>query len=92
MRPAAEILRQAGRFVSACRGPRVVKQTACLRPLSPDGLPILGAAPGLSGAFIATGHGRAGLLLAAHIPADLRLSPRPLRHAHIAGESPVHRT
>ena len=74
------ILRQAGRFVSAVSRAEVVKQTACLRPLSPDGLPILGAAPGLSGAFIATGHGRAGLLLAPGSAAALA--------AHIAGESP----
>ena len=74
------ILRQAGRFVSAVSRAEVVEQTACLRPLSPDGLPILGAAPGLSGAFIATGHGRAGLLLAPGSAAALA--------AHITGESP----
>ena len=76
-----QILRQAGRFVSAVSEAEVVEQTACLRPLSPDGLPILGAAPGLSGAFIATGHGRAGLLLAPGSAAALA--------AHITGESPA---
>ncbi len=75
------ILRQAGRFVSAVSGAEIEEQTACLRPLSPDGLPILGPAPGLSGAFIATGHGRAGLLLAPGSAAALA--------AHIAGESPT---
>lgn len=74
------ILRQAERFVSAVSRAEVVKQTACLRPLSPDGLPILGDAPRLSGAFIATGHGRAGLLLAPGSAAALA--------AHIAGEPP----
>ena len=58
------ILRQAARYVSGVATVEVVVQTACLRPLSPDGLPILGAVPGLTGAFIATGHGCAGLLLA----------------------------
>ena len=76
-----QILRQAGRFVSAVSRAEVVKQTACLRPLSPDGLPILGAAPGLSGAYIATGHGRAGLLLGTGSAAALA--------AHITGESPA---
>ena len=75
-----QILRQAGRFVSAVSRAEVVKQTACLRPLSPDGLPILGAAPGVSGAFIATGHGRAGLLLAPGSAAALA--------GHITGERP----
>ena len=83
--PTAEardrILRQAGRFVSAVSQAEVVKQTACLRPLSPDGLPILGAAPGLPGAFIATGHGRAGLLLGPGSAAALA--------AQITGESPA---
>lgn len=76
-----QILRQAGRFVSAVARAEVVEQTACLRPLSPDGLPILGAAPGLSGAYIATGHGRAGLLLAPGSAAALA--------AHITGEKPA---
>ncbi len=40
----------------------VVEQTACLRPLSRDGLPIMGRVPGITGAFIATGHGRKGIL------------------------------
>ena len=75
------ILRQAGRFVSAVSQAEVAKQTACLRPLSPDGLPILGAAPGLPGAFIATGHGRAGLLLGPGSAAALA--------AQITGESPA---
>ncbi len=75
------ILRQAGRFVSAVLQAEVVKQTACLRPLSPDGLPMLGAAPKLPGAFIATGHGRAGLLLGPGSAAALA--------AQITGESPA---
>ena len=75
------ILRQAGRFVSAVSQAEVVKQTACLRPLAPDGLPILGAASGLSGAYIATGHGRAGLLLGPGSAAALA--------AQITGESPA---
>jgi len=43
---------------------------ACLRPGTPDGLPILGPAPGLDNVFIATGHFRNGILLTP-ITADL---------------------
>lgn len=32
-----------------------------LRPLSPDGLPIIGRAPGLSNVYLCTGHGPTGL-------------------------------
>jgi D-amino-acid dehydrogenase len=34
-----------------------------LRPLSPDGLPVLGPVPDIEGAFLATGHGPTGLQL-----------------------------
>jgi glycine/D-amino acid oxidase-like deaminating enzyme len=44
-------------------GAEVVERTACLRPLSPDNAPIIGAVPGISRAYLATGHGRKGLLL-----------------------------
>jgi glycine oxidase len=41
----------------------VVERTACLRPMTPDGNPILGKVPGLQGLYVATGHGRKGILL-----------------------------
>lgn len=37
---------------------------AGLRPLPPDGLPIVGAVPGREGLFLATGHGMVGITLA----------------------------
>jgi glycine oxidase len=37
---------------------------AGLRPVTPDGLPIVGAEPRLPGLWYATGHGRNGILLA----------------------------
>ncbi|MBI4233930.1 MAG: FAD-dependent oxidoreductase [Chloroflexi bacterium] len=43
----------------------VVQQTACLRPLSRDGLPILGEVPGWQGLYLAAGAGRKGILLSA---------------------------
>lgn len=37
---------------------------AGVRPLAPDGLPIIGALPGQDGLFVATGHGMFGVTLA----------------------------
>lgn len=37
---------------------------AGLRPMTPDGLPIIGAEPRMPGLWYATGHGRNGILLA----------------------------
>jgi glycine oxidase len=37
---------------------------AGLRPVTPDGLPVVGPAPGTRGLFLAAGHGRNGVLLA----------------------------
>lgn len=37
---------------------------AGLRPMTPDGIPIIGAEPRLDGLWYATGHGRNGILLA----------------------------
>ena len=37
---------------------------AGLRPATPDGLPLIGAVPGLDGAYLATGHGMLGVTLA----------------------------
>lgn len=59
-----QILSFGTRFASVLEAATLVEQTACLRPLSGDGLPIIGAVPGLAGAFVATGHGRQGILQA----------------------------
>ena len=40
----------------------LVQQTACLRPLSEDGIPIVGVVPGWKNLFLATGGGRKGIL------------------------------
>ena len=40
----------------------LVQQTACLRPLSEDGIPIVGVVPGWQNIFLATGGGRKGIL------------------------------
>ena len=41
----------------------VAKHTACLRPVTADWLPIIGAAPGWDNAYLATGAGRKGILI-----------------------------
>lgn len=54
----------------------VVLQTACLRPLPADGLPIIGDVPGWDGVYLATGHWTKGILLSpvtGHIIAELIL-------------------
>ena len=43
---------------------RVRRTWAGLRPVTPDGLPIIGGEPLLRGLWYATGHGRNGILLA----------------------------
>jgi glycine oxidase len=41
---------------------QLVRQTACLRPLSADGLPIVGKVPGWQNLYVGTGAGRKGIL------------------------------
>jgi glycine oxidase len=53
--------------MSLCPGlirAKVRRTWAGLRPMTPDGLPIIGAEPRLPGLWYATGHGRNGILLA----------------------------
>jgi glycine/D-amino acid oxidase-like deaminating enzyme len=40
----------------------IVARQACFRPVTEDGLPMIGAVPGVSGAFVATGHSVWGML------------------------------
>src|SRR5262249_40130077 len=35
---------------------------ACFRPVTEDGLPLIGAVPGIEGAYVATGHSVWGML------------------------------
>ncbi len=48
----------------AVTGADVRRTWAGLRPVTPDGLPIIGPEPRLTGLWYATGHGRNGILLA----------------------------
>jgi glycine oxidase len=42
----------------------LLQQTVCLRPVTPDDLPLVGKVPGREGAYVATGGGTKGILLA----------------------------
>ena len=62
------------KMVPAMSDAQVVRQTACLRPLSQDYMPLLGPAPGWEGVYVATGGGRSGVILGAamgRVTADL---------------------
>lgn len=59
-----EIRRSAARLCPAIAEAPLRRSWAGLRPVTPDGLPILGADPDIRGLWYATGHGRNGILLA----------------------------
>ena len=66
--PSADALNSisltAMRMMPELESQKLVLQTACLRPVTPDGDPILGQVPGKEGMFIATGTAGQGILLA----------------------------
>jgi glycine oxidase len=51
------------RLMPAMADARMVRHTVCLRPVAPDGLPIIGKAPGWDNVYLATGGGKKGILL-----------------------------
>jgi glycine oxidase len=51
------------RMLPAMADAQVAYQTACLRPVTSDGLLVLGRVPGLEHVHVATGAGRKGILL-----------------------------
>lgn len=59
----AEIVSVARRLIPSLGEP--VRTWAGLRPVTPDGRPIIGPEPEVRGLWYATGHGRNGVLLAA---------------------------
>jgi glycine oxidase len=61
----AEIVRGAARLLPALAATHPTRTWAGLRPVTPDGRPIVGADPETPGLWFATGHGRNGILLAA---------------------------
>ena len=57
------ILKSLLRYTDQLKEGVIVDHTACLRPLSADGLPFIDQIPNIDGAYIATGHGRKGIAL-----------------------------
>lgn len=76
-----EALGEALRVAPGLAGATLREVRVGLRPASPDGLPILGRAPGLENVYLATGHGPSGLQLGPYsgaLVADLALGrPAP---------------
>ena len=58
------LLERAARVFPSVSDARVLEQTACLRPKTPDGLPILGKVPERDNVYLATGGGKKGVMLA----------------------------
>jgi glycine/D-amino acid oxidase-like deaminating enzyme len=50
------------RLSSTLGGAKVLARQACHRPVTQDGLPLIGRVPGLEGAYVATGHSVWGIL------------------------------
>ncbi|PKB84366.1 MAG: hypothetical protein BZY88_00050 [SAR202 cluster bacterium Io17-Chloro-G9] len=58
------IMERAERIFPAMAQAELVLHTACLRPVTPDWLPIIGKPPGYDNVVLATGAGKKGILLA----------------------------
>jgi glycine oxidase len=61
---AKEIRKRLARVFPDLANAKLAKHTACLRPVTPDWLPVLGQAPGWENVYLATGAGKKGILLA----------------------------
>jgi glycine/D-amino acid oxidase-like deaminating enzyme len=60
---ACDVLaRAAGRVSAMLAEAPITRRQACYRPVTDDGLPLIGPVPGASGAYVATGHGPWGML------------------------------
>ena len=58
------LIENAARVLPCVRQARLLEQTACLRPKTPDALPIIGKAPGRENVYVTTGAGKKGIMLA----------------------------
>ncbi len=57
------LMNGAFRLMPAMKDAELLLHTACLRPLSPDWMPIVGQAPDWKNAWLATGAGKKGILI-----------------------------
>lgn len=58
----ATLRRAAGALSSSMGNARLLSEGACYRPICADALPVMGAVPGVAGAYVATGHNCWGIL------------------------------
>jgi glycine/D-amino acid oxidase-like deaminating enzyme len=49
-------------FSPALASAKILARQACFRPVTSDGPPLIGAVPGVAGAYVATGHSVWGIL------------------------------
>jgi glycine/D-amino acid oxidase-like deaminating enzyme len=56
------LARAAGRVATALATAPITGRQACYRPVTDDGIPLIGPVPGVPGVFVATGHGPWGML------------------------------
>ncbi len=63
LRPARidMLSRGAGRYLPEVKRAPVQSQWCHLRPMTPDGLPVIGRAPRIDNVWIAAGHGMLGI-------------------------------
>ena len=76
----SEIMSSVTHMLPYTADARVVMQTACLRPVTPDKTLLLGPVPGWEGVYLASGGGRQGIFLGpgiGRVTADLVLE-KPL--------------
>ena len=58
-----QIIDATVRMLPALADAGLVLQTACLRPVAPDNVLVLGQMPGIDGLYITTGGGRQGIMM-----------------------------
>jgi len=56
------LARAAGRVSTGLAAAAITKRQACYRPVTDDGLPLIGPVPDVRNVFVATGHGPWGML------------------------------
>ncbi len=56
------VLRMCHELSPALASAKVLARQACYRPITRDGLPLIGQVPGVQGAYVATGHSVWGIL------------------------------
>ena len=58
----AIVARATARVANSLAAAPITRRQACYRPVTDDGLPLIGRVPGAAGVYVATGHGPWGIL------------------------------